>query len=267
MGCSASKQPAASAEKAAPAAEKPPAQASPGSTREPSKETAAQVEKPKPQVVAVMRNGHEVLRGAMRDMAEALESGDALEFRGCWESFKKWSDIHAAMEEGVPGKGRGMFAFLDQEADNTAANAQLHEEHAELDVLERAVVDAVQKNAAAEELKLAYTAFAERYELHMTKEEDAMMPEVMRLAKSGFDLKTMVRTELMTCVGDDDMAFFLTFAMKTLEKHHGGQPRARVFAHAVWAASTAHEWPSRHEALKEGLSVELYGKVKAECDF
>ena len=64
-------------------------------------------EKPRALVFAIMRNGHEVLRSSMADMAAALQVSNAKEalkqFNAEYEGFKKWQGIHASMEEGKPG--------------------------------------------------------------------------------------------------------------------------------------------------------------------
>ena len=67
-------------------------------TKPPGATTAG--EKPKPMIFALMRNGHEVIRGAQRDMKKTLESGDLNKFANEWSDFGKWEAEHARMEEG-----------------------------------------------------------------------------------------------------------------------------------------------------------------------
>lgn len=236
-----------------------------------------QPEKPKPMVFAIMRNGHEVLRGNLRDMTAALQESNTASFAEQWANFLRWGKIHAAMEDGVPGGvgvdeegtplGRGMFAMMDREADNAASDGGLREEHEKVEEKEHAVQDALRRGAGVDELRAAYAAFAELYEAHMKTEESIMMPQVQAFAKKGFDLKKGVRQCLWPAIPAGEEGFFITFAMQILEKHPEGMPRARVFAHAVWAVSTEEEWTSRHAAVKEGLSPELYAKIAGECGF
>lgn len=227
----------------------------------------AQQDKPKPQVFAIMRNGHEVLRGCLRDMVLALEQADKAEFYRLWTDFLRWHAVHAAMEDGVPGKAEGMFAFLNREANNVATDEGLHEEHKKVEEKQAALQQAVGESTQMEGLRALFTSFAETYESHLKVEEGIMMSKVADLTKSGYDMKGAMRTWLMPCVADEELKFFLSFAVRVLEKHSEGQPRARVFAHAVWAVSSVEEWPARHEAIKEGLSAELYNKTKEECGF
>jgi len=67
----------------------------------------------KPQVFAIMRNGHEVIRGASRDLHALAEQGDAKAFAALWKELQQWEKLHAQMEDGVQGQGIGMFAVLE----------------------------------------------------------------------------------------------------------------------------------------------------------
>ena len=57
-------------------------------------------EKPKPQIFAIMRNGHEVIRGGMVDCKEAIDSDDIDMFQSSWEKLVKFESMHKTMEEG-----------------------------------------------------------------------------------------------------------------------------------------------------------------------
>lgn len=65
----------------------------------------------RPLIFAIMRNGHEVIRGAQRDMKGALEKGNLDEMKAIWTKFHKWQSIHHELEErvGQDGSPRGMF--------------------------------------------------------------------------------------------------------------------------------------------------------------
>lgn len=62
-------------------------------------------EKPQPHVFALMRNGHEVLRGAMLNLEQIVASPDedVSKFAASWTDFKRWQALHANMEEGIEG--------------------------------------------------------------------------------------------------------------------------------------------------------------------
>ena len=57
-------------------------------------------EKPKPQIFAIMRNGHEVIRGGMVDCKEAIVDGDFEAAQSLWEKLVKFESMHKTMEEG-----------------------------------------------------------------------------------------------------------------------------------------------------------------------
>lgn len=75
----------------------------------PKKEEKA--EKPRPMIFAIMRNGHEVIRGSMRDVQAALDKGDFDEAKVTWDKLEKWSVMHMLMEEGTDGEGSPIGLF------------------------------------------------------------------------------------------------------------------------------------------------------------
>jgi hypothetical protein len=76
-----------------------------------STKTPEAAEKPKPQVFAIMRNGHEVIRGSMIDLKEAVDKGDMDSAKKNWDSLSKWSEMHKTMEEG-DGSGTTPTGFF-----------------------------------------------------------------------------------------------------------------------------------------------------------
>jgi len=57
-------------------------------------------EKPKPQIFAIMRNGHEVIRGGMLEVKEAIDKDDMAAAKEAWEKLVKFETMHKTMEEG-----------------------------------------------------------------------------------------------------------------------------------------------------------------------
>lgn len=227
-------------------------------------------EKPRPQVFALMRNGHEVIRGAMRELDDALaltDDGAALDaFGPRWADFFKWQELHKAMEDGRSSVAKGMFAFLDEQFDSIAKDNKLDEKHRELHEAETAVADALQKRAATE-LRAAWSAFRDANEAHLKAEEGVMMPKVAELTKAGHNMPGTMRTHLLPAVSAEDMPFFISFAMKTLEKHHGDMPRARVFAHALAAAAgSAEQWQEWRTHVQKGLSPDAFAALGKQID-
>jgi hypothetical protein len=66
----------------------------------PEKPAGPKPEKPKPMVFALMRNAHEVIRGAQRDLKEAIENDDLKGAKILHEKLNKFTMMHMWMEEG-----------------------------------------------------------------------------------------------------------------------------------------------------------------------
>lgn len=67
--------------------------------------------KPEPQIFAIMRNGHEVIRGSMLDMKDAIEKDDMETAKDIWQKLHKWSSLHKRMEEGNEPDPAGCGCF------------------------------------------------------------------------------------------------------------------------------------------------------------
>jgi hypothetical protein len=67
---------------------------------EPEKPAGPKPEKPKPLIFALMRNAHEVIRGAQRDLKQEIEKGDLPAARLLHEKLIKFTMMHMWMEEG-----------------------------------------------------------------------------------------------------------------------------------------------------------------------
>lgn len=216
-------------------------------------------------IFAIMRNGHEVLRGAMQDCDAAIASGDLASFKTRFADFVRWQVIHAAMEDGLEGHGKGMFAVLNEHWPGIAD--ELIKKHPEVDAKEHVVEEALKSGDLAA-VKAAWEAFRTLNEEHLSVEEGIMMPKVAAMREKGVPLKKVMQEELLSCaIGKNDMEFFVGFAMRMSEKYPGDMPRARVWAHALSAAATDAQWKEWHPIVKKNLSPELYAKIKDECDW
>jgi hypothetical protein len=75
--------------------------------------------KPSPQIFAILRNGHEVIRGSFADLNEALDKGDMDAAKSIFEKNKKWEIIHMQMEEGTDRDSdespTGFFKYVQRE--------------------------------------------------------------------------------------------------------------------------------------------------------
>lgn len=225
----------------------------------------------KPQVFSIMRNGHEVLRGCIRDCAAALDAKQVDQFGIEWRSFKRWEVIHAKMEEGDPAivGPRGVFGVLNDEFDGIATKSGLFEAHQTLHSLEQQVSAALEacegSDAHIARLTLLVEAFAafQTFELaHYKREESVMMKHVRRLAMSGTNMRNLVNNDLLPqATASPDFEFWVKFAMGKLEKHHEGKPRARVFAHALIACGAPAQQSLWMGWVKASLSPGLFNKI------
>jgi hypothetical protein len=161
-------------------------------------------ERPRPLVFALMRNGHEVLRGAMEDVSDYLEKGNKDAACAAYLELHRWSALHKLMEDGHNDAGKtpkGMFAMLDEEFDGIAQKNGLRDDHDKLDVLEDAMTAACNnKNTSLEELKVLWGEFKTAYGAHLKKEEGVMMPQVAQLMKRGENLTVIMQTEILPLV-------------------------------------------------------------------
>jgi hypothetical protein len=65
----------------------------------PDKQPAAP-EKPKPMIFALMRNAHDVIRGAQRDLKQEIEKGNLESAKIIHRKLIKFTMMHMWMEEG-----------------------------------------------------------------------------------------------------------------------------------------------------------------------
>lgn len=223
-------------------------------------------ERPRPLVFALMRNGHEVLRGAMEDISDYLEKENKDAACAAYLEFHRWSALHKLMEDGHnDGKTpKGMFAMLDEEFDGIAQKNGLRDDHNTLDVIEDGLTAACNnKNTSLEALKALWDEYKTAYLTHLKKEEGVMMPQVVQLKNRGENLTVIMQTEILPLVEDDpDFEFFVKYANKMLHAHPGNMPRVRVFDHALWACVEPSKWAIYDQWIKESVPPERYAEVQ-----
>ncbi len=220
-------------------------------------------EKPKPQIFALMRNGHEVIRGNVVEIEEYLDQNDLENALKSYHALHKWMGMHMRMEEGNSDDltPKGFFSLLDEKFDGVAKDSQLRDDHSELTILEEAVTNSA-KDSDIEKFKEAFLKFKESNESHLQKEEGIMMPKVMALTKSGANMKELMKNEILATVLDSpDFKFFVQHANFILDKHHGGKPRARVFDHALWACATPEQWDEWKGWIKDSVPEERFQEI------
>ena len=225
------------------------------------------ISKPKPNVFAIMRFGHDVIRGSMQDVAAALDAQNFAQAKETWNKCRSWMYLHMLMEEGT-GSGEsplGMFRVLDKEFDGVATEAGLRDSHESLEKLESAVESLfTAEDADLESTSLVFKEFQEANLLHLKVEEDIMMPKVQEMGKNGVPMKKVVKEELLaTIVHRDDYKFFVQYAIGVLD--HSARDThvaARAFALALWALATSEQWNEWDAWIKEVGSVETYNELQ-----
>jgi Hemerythrin HHE cation binding domain len=223
---------------------------------------------PKPMPMAIMRNAHEVIRGAVKDIQAALDMGDVEEAAAIYAELAFFSNQHMLMEEGVDGGPKGLFQMMDDHADGVASKAGLRNQHPTITQLEKELEQHLITSPDMQKAKQAWTKFATENEAHLIEEERVMMPCVMGMAKGGKPVKLYMKTYFLPVITNDDatMERFLKFGNRVLERHDGieGKPRVRVFDHAFWAVATPEQWNKWNVWIQESLSPPKYKQVMGE---
>jgi len=234
-------------------------------------ESPSAPEKPRPMIFALMRNGHEVIRGGHKNLQAALEEEDFDKAKGIYEKNKMWQELHAKMEDGIDGGKTspiGMFALLDKHFDGAASNEGLDKEHQKLEEAEHALEKAFQvswfSGGNLDAAKKAFEKFDEENLAHLKKEEDLMMPLVGKMTQTGHPMKKYMQEELLATIIDDPrFESWVKYANEVLEKYSDGMPRVRVFDHALWAVATDEQWATWNEWIKDTLSEDVYNEIQA----
>lgn len=147
------------------------------------------------------------------------------------------------MEEGREGVAQGFFPLLNSHfpgvVDDLLANHRKLEQH------DKAIQQAM-TSGDFEMIKKAYADFQELNYTHLKQEEDVMMPKVPAMKEKGVNLMEAMKNNMFAIAAVNNMEHFLGYGMRVLERHHENMPRARVFAHAIYAVSTEEQWNEWH---------------------
>jgi ribosomal protein L10 len=127
-----------------------------------------------------MRNYHEVLRNDLyKVLTPRLEAGDLAGFASAWRDYTAAIAVHAAMEDGVEGAGRGTVAVLDHYFGGAAQAAKFLAEHAQEHDEQAAVTAAVEHGIDG--LRAAFSTYCRTAEAHLVSEEEVLQPLVAQL--------------------------------------------------------------------------------------
>mmetsp|Transcript_14547 Transcript_14547/g.20747 ORF Transcript_14547/g.20747 Transcript_14547/m.20747 type:complete len:252 (+) Transcript_14547:70-825(+) len=227
--------------------------------------------KPNAIVFALMRNGHEVIRGNMKDIQEHLNAGQLDNAINSYQKLHKWMNMHKLMEEGYDGEystsPKGLFAVLDEKFNGIAKEKGLRDCHSELEEIETKMSDTI-NNRNLDKLKTSFVEYMKLNEDHLEKEEAVMMPLVMKMTKSGVDMKRLMVDDILALVIDShDFQFFVEHANCILDKFSTDEkPKIRVFDHALRVCASDEQWVIWKEWMKASIPEETYNKVMSEID-
>lgn len=138
---------------------------------------------------------------------------------------------------------------------------KLYDAHEELTKVENSLNEAFDSKDL-DTAKTKFEEFSVLNEEHLKKEEDIMMPNVKKMMMAGHPMKKFMKDDILPLVGDD-MEFFVKYSSDVLDRHAEGQPRARVFNHALWAVATEDQWKEWNEWIKESQSPECYAQLES----
>jgi len=151
--------------------------------------------------------------------------------------------------------------LLDNNYEGIAKNNDLYEAHVKLQEKEKALEAALTGDDSSK-VKEAFDAFSKANSEHLEKEESIMMPKIQQFVEDGHPMKKYMQEELLAAIDEDQLEFFITFACEILEKHPEGQPRAKVFTHALYASAKPEQWSQWDKWIKESLSEKTYNELQ-----
>lgn len=221
---------------------------------------------PEVSVPAIMRNYHEVLRNDLsKVLAPLADAGDVPAFAVAWKGYVQAIAVHAAMEDGVDGAGRGITRLLDQYFDGAVNAAVFRAEHVAEHDLQDAVTRAVASGAGA--LREAFVAYRACAEAHLVHEEDIMMPLVARLPR---DDKAALFAEWCVSAGWAHGGFetFIAHGVASLatfgSTKNSPAGATRVFVHSLKTVSTPDQWQQLLPTVRGAAGAEVWAAVVAE---
>lgn len=232
-----------------------------------------------PNIFSIMRYGHEVIRGNMKQVNATLEEGDLRKAKADFRKLMEWGEMHKLMEEGHNDNvtPKGFFTALDERFENVVVEAKLREAHDELEVAE-AVLHAAMETDDLVTIQNAFSTFQAINEAHLLDEEAVMMVKVAEMKANGVDLVELMTTELLALVVQkgkkgkakhNQFKFFVQHANRILQD----EPevtildqvvnKATVFDQALWACATPNEWKEWKKWIAKSLKRETYQEVIA----
>lgn len=238
---------------------------------------------PTAEVFALVRNAHEVIRGACIDLETTLAApaADAAtkravvdRFRAQWVELRRFLKIHHKMEDGALLKlevlktAEGLFDMIDRLDSDRAKAAHVRDAHARLASIERAVSRSLYSVFGSHaKLLTAYGHFKEMNEEHLKQVDEIMTPTIKKLNDDGADMRGLMRKSVLAALWDDDRAFFVSYGTRVLKKYPVGAPSAAEFVKIMQTlADSAEEWEADRVLIEAALGADEYKNIAAELN-
>jgi len=220
---------------------------------------------PEVSVPAFMRNYHEVLRNDLgKVLPPLLEAGNVAEFAAQWRAYRAAIGVHAAMEDGIDGAGRGSAAMLDHYFDG-AADAQLfREEHEREHDAQAAVTASLDKGLDA--LRRSFAAYQIMAEDHLRHEEDVWVPLVVKLPQP--KAPKFAEWCLSAGVAHGGFDHSVAHGVKSLaafgSTKHTPAVATRVFVHSLKSVCSPEQWARYLPIARGAAPASVWATVVAE---
>lgn len=217
-----------------------------------------------------MRNSHEALRAACKEMEQLLKSADPLHaFEAAWQEYDRALKVHTDLEE------LSMFPLLDQVNGSPVNLSHFHDEDKALATAMEsalsaaiAVGDAPATTELWEQLKAAFAAWKDFHLTHLSEEEKVMMPLTQKVAPTPEGRCKAVHQYLVSPAMDrssEEFAHYCGWCVSKLNAHGSGQQPARVavrvFVRALHSASSAAQWKLLLPVVQSNCSSEIWTEV------
>ena len=151
--------------------------------------------------------------------------------------------------------------MLDKHCDNIATKEGFYEEYA-LVKQKSAELDAVFETNDLFQIKGVFYEFKDVALDLLKREDEVLIPKVYEMAERKLNLKKFMRRDVLgAIVNSFGFESFLRYAFKSLEIHHGGMPRVRVYGHALWTVATPRQWDEWEVWIQESVSSETWDEL------
>ena len=214
-----------------------------------------------------MRNSHEALRAALREMAALVEedASKASELHALFEAYERVLKVHSDMED------NDLFPLLDRTNGAPLNLGQLHvDDHVYLSEL-KASLSKAGSNPSEEDwetVKRTYCAWSEFHENHFSSEEKTVMPMTKKVHSDPIGRCRVVHEHLVNPAmarNADEFLHYIAWCAAKLNQYGSGQQPAkvavRVFVRALHSASSAEQWKVFMPALRESCSEEIWKEI------